>query len=42
MLHSSNMPAEEQFDLLDEDGNKTGLTKGRKAVHRDGERRQQS
>jgi 8-oxo-dGTP diphosphatase len=28
---------EEMFDLLDEKGNKTGLTKSRSAVHRDGD-----
>ena len=26
----------ERFDLLDEDGNKTGATKDRKLVHQDG------
>lgn len=29
--------AEEFFDLLDEEGNKTGMTKARSAVHRDGD-----
>lgn len=35
--HRPDSPKQEYFDALDEQGNKTGQTKLRSAVHRDGD-----